>query len=995
MSETYYAVEIETESNYTNSAVGMYQGFLRIITGLPGYTTSNLTTGDHNNVTVTINGTESIGTAFQSGQLYTASNGIFKTANTVPEIGSVFCSGDTTDFTAGDLATAKGSSPIAGDLWRVTNNRPGTESIEHIGINYWYQDQLTMNGLGKASRRVDLEMTGGYGTLSGFSFTVSNNMVAGSTNPIWHTLAANDVYLTNKVINVYIVLDDLFYKTWSGVVDNTTYNETDFKFNCKANYKKVHKTLPPNTFNSIDYPNTVDDVSDEAVPICFGDVEYAKTFNVSGDPQFQTLYFDSDKTGIGLLSNFYQIVGGIPWLEINSPGLYGTSNAFEADQFKDMYLFVLSGENADTSKGIRILTNGATDSGDDTLLQLSERLIGFDASVNGLGGSNDRSTNRDKLWYFAIADLSTTNIVSNDEISEFKTDDTERALAWYYNKDTNDYEDIKFALNGNNTSNANYYNNATINILSNKITKDGEIDIIYPIPMNVISAYPAIVGSVTFDSNFENLTDFDRTTYQNVSSSGNNSSIRYNITLNTDELKKDFSELYFGIDIDVVVQNGLQIATQISPRNIYGGYHGEITQPYYLPYTGVINANLLPNEYYRNNGNDNNERSSFIGGDLSGTPFKELMLLDSSVYDHFKNGLLTDSLLLALDFDTSNPFDINIKQFGFFGIKTLDVTSDNVFTRVSGELLSDGTTQTFGVYETFRRMLEDYDGIDTSDIEYGNLPTKRQYYKWNVSKQLVDRKISFEHIKDLAENSFVQVWQNRIGKLELSAWLEDETTPIAFTESNIISDSIKKYEKTSLDKVYNNFNLKYSYNPGADKYFNQYQVFGVDDSGERANNEFPELWDVCNAAYQEYGVQKEFKKDLHWFADRRRFEPTSWWGYDGFSSQYSFLAYCCKWITRQKINCIFEIPMTSDTVLYELCRPCTFNDSIYTNGSTLNGYIYLLEYDFAACKIRVGILIEPQDSVEDNINTITETTSAPDTITESGSQPDTITEQGL
>ena len=68
-----------------------------------------------------------------------------------------------------------------------------------------------------------------------------------------------------------------------------------------------------------------------------------------------------------------------------------------------------------------------------------------------------------------------------------------------------------------------------------------------------------------------------------------------------------------------------------------------------------------------------------------------------------------------------------------------------------------------------------------------------------------------------------------------------------------------------------------------------------------------------NAAYDEYGVQKELIKDLKWFADRRRFDSDTTYGFGGNSSQYQFLENCCLWLTRQKIDVTFEIPLTTST----------------------------------------------------------------------------------
>ena len=123
MSVIYYAVEVATESTVTDANIGSTYGFLRYITGRPTYTgtdtgAATIPTGDNSVIKLTItDNTESIGTAFQSGELYTPSNGIFKTANTVLAVGDRFTLTATGDFTGDDLETAKGSATAEGYMF--------------------------------------------------------------------------------------------------------------------------------------------------------------------------------------------------------------------------------------------------------------------------------------------------------------------------------------------------------------------------------------------------------------------------------------------------------------------------------------------------------------------------------------------------------------------------------------------------------------------------------------------------------------------------------------------------------------------------------------------------------------------------------------------------------------------------------------------------------------------------------------------------------------
>lgn len=106
-----------------------------ILTAAQWYNGESLSAGDlilGNNaaedfeVTITDN-TETMGTAFQSGELFVA-NG-----NAVPDVGSYFEVLGAGDFTGDDLETAKGAAPAANDFFKVTNNGVGTEAVTYLG----------------------------------------------------------------------------------------------------------------------------------------------------------------------------------------------------------------------------------------------------------------------------------------------------------------------------------------------------------------------------------------------------------------------------------------------------------------------------------------------------------------------------------------------------------------------------------------------------------------------------------------------------------------------------------------------------------------------------------------------------------------------------------------------------------------------------------------------------------------------------------------------
>jgi hypothetical protein len=81
---------------------------------------------------VTLDGSETINTSFQSGLCFAAA-GQTKAADTAPSTGEIFMTYGESDFTGGELATAKGDTPRKWDIWYVVDATSGSESVRYLG----------------------------------------------------------------------------------------------------------------------------------------------------------------------------------------------------------------------------------------------------------------------------------------------------------------------------------------------------------------------------------------------------------------------------------------------------------------------------------------------------------------------------------------------------------------------------------------------------------------------------------------------------------------------------------------------------------------------------------------------------------------------------------------------------------------------------------------------------------------------------------------------
>jgi len=216
-------------------------------------------------------------------------------------------------------------------IFRFISGRPGydgtpTYPTGETGISTdtlqakWYEGWITADGMSSPSRRVDPSKTGEYGTLSGFNFTIVNSK---GTDQFWKFLQDNDVYLTNREVTFYVVIDNVFYHGWNGVITNNPMDEENYMFQCGDKFRTIHKQIPPTVINPTNFPDATEAGQGEPTPISIGNVSYSLLTQVNPEIEWQTLYtldgVDYDITN----AEVYTITGpskGSDVLELVIPG---------------------------------------------------------------------------------------------------------------------------------------------------------------------------------------------------------------------------------------------------------------------------------------------------------------------------------------------------------------------------------------------------------------------------------------------------------------------------------------------------------------------------------------------------------------------------------------------------------------------------------------------------------------------------------------------------
>ena len=915
-------------------------------------------------------------------------------------------------------------------VWEIRpiDGFPGGENV-----NKWVEGLLTKKSISKVTRKIDVAMAGNYGSLSGFKFTINNTMVSGSTDPIWKKFKDNDIYMGQKIAKLYCAIVDSaneygkFFQIGEGVIVDTQYNETDFTFTCKDKSRNVHKNIPPVEINESLYPDVPDDSKGQMIPVCIGDVPYAKIINLEGNATPMPVVDDSGTLyyacGVDTYNPPFNDITGQYGANIILNSVYAdVIGYYDLAGFSDgrYYLRVVNGgtsSDADTEQLIQIDWYYAT--GGYFGLILTNPIKGLAAA--GAAALYDGSPDED-TWYVQIVKLPISHVVSNNLVSEMiNSSQVGAQLINQYSSNDKEYVDVSSIVKSVNNTVA----PPTIKVLNTKFNTDGELKVYtYFTPEEVIV-------DVT---EFARLRDRVRTT-DFYSPHTENSSRDYKIKLPDILINSKVKNI--GITVDVTVDYNTSGNTQFKifsanaidthgntiDGTIFTG--GDVSNPAVeFQFTMVAPdeppeptefsrqaANTIPNDYYATNqGVPVSDDTSYWGKlSLGGNHDVTANLLIKEGYlEKIRAGYLSPYISINLR-RTGVASDLFVKEFAIIVENTVDIIDGSLYARVKGEEISG--VETNSVEKGIEHILKTYDGLSADDIDISDLTSYRTLADhWNIGRQITEQKNSFEYLKELARQAFIGVFVSRLGKLTARAWRDNTTVTEIHNNTNIIRDSIKLWGKTATEDLYNEFKLDYHWDPGRQKYNRSVFVSKITESafpaiggdwksyvGGFSDAEYiyaRDIWEVCRESYIRIrnvrSAPDEISK-LNWYVDNTEVNTASpKTGID--QAMYLYLENLALWTTRQKNIISYSLPVTTEFIQRELLDRVAFNDTIYTIGVDKGGWITDISIDPGKDTLTLKLILDPDDGIDELFQNIEESGSAPDTITETGGQPDTITE---
>lgn len=334
------------------------------------------------------------------------------------------------------------------------------------------------------------------------------------------------------------------------------------------------------------------------------------------------------------------------------------------------------------------------------------------------------------------------------------------------------------------------------------------------------------------------------------------------------------------------------------------------------------------------------------------------------------------------------------------------ISADKLFVKTTGEKLTSGAPVT-NVYDAFKLMLEDKN--EFTDVDYSNVPAFRN--NWDCSRLIKSPTSSKELIKNLAEQSFVAVFTNRFGNLQLDAFRENFvgfdpiTKPYHWVHDNdtTSNQSIKSVKTTNISKIYNNIDLRFHKEYFNDEFTENYFVknasaasFPSGDYSSFSNvvdrTLAQELWGYGHETFIRNAIAQGLPANLancEWYRDLSK-DLQNGLGLSSSSIHY-YLENLARWVTQSKNEITYDIDIDTDTIKVEIADRVSFSDILITDGAYIKGWVTSLKPDKETARITVGIITAPEDLVKP-YDIIDELPDSTDAIDELAASSDTINE---
>lgn len=132
--------------------------------------------------------------------------------------------------------------------------------------------------------------------------------------------------------------------------------------------------------------------------------------------------------------------------------------------------------------------------------------------------------------------------------------------------------------------------------------------------------------------------------------------------------------------------------------------------------------------------------------------------------------------------------------------------------------------------------------LDTLKIHCGSFDTlATQRATWFIGRTLTEKKKSEDYYRELARQGFFGIMTDAHGRVKVKSWVDNRTPTVTFSSTNVLKGSIGEMRLTPMRRVYNDFLIRYDWNPASGNFNRQIFVTHVDEP------EFPGTTELLTA----------------------------------------------------------------------------------------------------------------------------------------------------
>lgn len=304
---------------------------------------------------------------------------------------------------------------VSGVIYWITG-RPGYAGSGYSGEapagKTWKQGIITEASISPVVRIAEgVEKTGGYGTLSGFDFTIDNSAkyaYSGTDYPFWRYLRLNGYRIVNRPLKLFCFLDSASYQVWGGVVGGYEYTQGGYRVICEDSWTNLHTMIPPLTVTRDGFPEADERHLGAVVPVCLGDVPKAPMVPVKYLREALTLATFPVSSEMAPAAAFTSVTRQI---YLHTPG-----KTFAENELRGLFLHHAVGGSGTylITKSDASVVGGLLSDGDLTAVYISGWFSSPPTSDDTL--TTDTLTSK-SIWYFQIVAYQASYVYATKEVT--------------------------------------------------------------------------------------------------------------------------------------------------------------------------------------------------------------------------------------------------------------------------------------------------------------------------------------------------------------------------------------------------------------------------------------------------------------------------------------------------------------------------------------------------------------------------------------------------